>query len=237
MGQDDSAPTVVLVHGFVASSRYFVPTIHALAPHCRALAPDLPGWGASSKPATALSVPALADVLAAWEDAMGLRAPIVLANSLGCQIAAELAVRHPDHVAALILLGPTVDPEARSARRQGLRLLLDVPLERPSLWAVELADFLRMGPRIAAGTVRAMLDHRIETILPQIDAPVLVMRGEFDPIAPRRWAEEVAALAQHGRFIELRGAGHAAHYSAADRMAEAALPFIRDVQALAHLSR
>jgi pimeloyl-ACP methyl ester carboxylesterase len=39
----------------------------------------------------------------------------MLGNSFGCQIAVELAVRHPDRVAGLVLVGPTMDSSARTA--------------------------------------------------------------------------------------------------------------------------
>lgn len=34
--------------------------------------------------------------------------------------------------------------------------------------------------------------HRIEEVLPRIQAPTLVVRGPRDPIIPPRWAEEAA---------------------------------------------
>jgi pimeloyl-ACP methyl ester carboxylesterase len=41
----------------------------------------------------------------------------VLGNSFGCQVAVELAVRHPHRVGGLVLVGPTIDPAARTAIR------------------------------------------------------------------------------------------------------------------------
>src|SRR5690348_18062380 len=77
------SPSLVLVHGYVGSSRYMLPALDALAPHCRSYAPDLPGWGESTKPAHALGVSELADVLAAWLEAMNIDSPILLGNSFG----------------------------------------------------------------------------------------------------------------------------------------------------------
>jgi len=77
---------VVLVHGLGLSGRYMLPTAEHFAPHFPVYVPDLPGFGASAKPAHALDVPALAEAPAAWIRAAGLGRVALLGNSRGCQI-------------------------------------------------------------------------------------------------------------------------------------------------------
>jgi 2-hydroxy-6-oxonona-2,4-dienedioate hydrolase len=223
------SPGVVLVHGFVVSGRYMVPTMHALAPFCRVYTPDLPGWGKSTKPVHSLPITDLADILAAWVHVLGLQKSIFLGNSMGCQIVAEMAVRHPDVATALILLGPTVDPKASTLLRQALRLARDIPRERPSLWVVELRDLLHMRVPRALATARAMIDNRIEVNLSTITIPTLVVRGSRDPIAPLDWTEAATRLLANGRLALVMEAGHAANYSAPSRLVKAILPFIHEV--------
>src|SRR4051812_10983376 len=74
---NDKTP-IVLVHGLSVSSRYMLPTIHAMAPYFPVYAPDLPGFGKSDKPSHVLSVPELADSLAACIEALGLKKVILL---------------------------------------------------------------------------------------------------------------------------------------------------------------
>lgn len=221
------SPCLVLIHGFVASSRYMVPAMRELAPYCRVHAPDLPGWGESAKPRHALGLAELADVLAQWIQEMGIRRPILLGNSFGCQVVAELAVRYPDIPSGLILLGPTVDPRARSILRQGARLALDVPREKPSLWLLELWDLVRMGLPRAVETIGVMMDDRIEEKLPSIAAVTLIVRGSRDPIAPRKWTEAASRLLPQGRLLFVPGAPHAANYSTPGQLTAAILPFIQ----------
>jgi pimeloyl-ACP methyl ester carboxylesterase len=109
---------VVLVHGYGVSSRYFVPLAARLAPTVRVYAPDLPGHGDSESADAPLSVPRLAAALDAWMDAWDLREAVLVGQSMGAQIATELAIRAPRRVAGLVLVAPTVDPHARSARQQ-----------------------------------------------------------------------------------------------------------------------
>jgi pimeloyl-ACP methyl ester carboxylesterase len=109
-------PAVVLVHGLTVSSLDMLPTAERLAALCPVYAPGLPGCGESEKPKHALSVPELADVLAAWMQVIGLARAVLIGNSLGCQVAVDGAVHHPEQVEGLVLIGPTVDPKGTFAR-------------------------------------------------------------------------------------------------------------------------
>jgi pimeloyl-ACP methyl ester carboxylesterase len=222
-------PTVVLVHGVIASSRYMVPTALRLVRSCRVLVPDLPGYGKSTKPRRALSVPELTDVLAAWLPAAGLERAIFAGNSFGCQVVADLTVRYPHLVEGTVLIGPTVDPAGRTMVQQGLRLLRDVPGERPSLWPVLASDLVAMGPVRAFREVQWMLRDPIEEKLPLVRVPTLIVRGSRDPIAPQRWVETMRDLLPEGQLVMMPHAPHAANYSAPGQLVETIVPFIASV--------
>lgn len=220
------APTVVLVHGYVASSDYMLPTMRTLAPYARVHALDLPGWGQSDPSCARLTLADLADVLVTWMDRRSLEAPVLLGNSLGCQIVAEAAVRYPGSLSRAIFIGPTIDPGAHTPARQAWRLALDVPRERPSLWLVELLDLWKMGPQCALRILKIMLGDHIEEKLPHIQVPVLILRGSRDPICPQAWAERAAELLPRGELAVLPGAGHAANYSDPLLVVAATLDFV-----------
>lgn len=218
---------VVCVHGIGVTSSYFEPLARALATDRRVLVPDLPGWGRSPRPARALDVGELALALLSFLDEEGLeRAPIV-ANSLGCQIAVELAIRAPERVDALVLIGPTVDPYSRPFHRFAAGFLRDVVREPPSLWLLIVRDYLWMGPRRFARTSRAAWRHRIETRLPLVAAPTLVVRGAHDGLVSQRWCEEAAALLRRGSLTVVDGA-HAVHYVAPRAVSRVVLRFLEE---------
>jgi 2-hydroxy-6-oxonona-2,4-dienedioate hydrolase len=52
-------------------------------------APDLPGFGRSSKPRKVLEMVELADALAAWMARIGLPRAAMIGNSMGCQVIVE----------------------------------------------------------------------------------------------------------------------------------------------------
>jgi pimeloyl-ACP methyl ester carboxylesterase len=211
---------VVLVHGYGMSSRYMVPLARALARDFRVYAPDLPGFGRSDRPKRVLDVPQLADALAAWMTALELGPAVLIGNSLGCQIAVELALRHSERVACLVLQGPTPDPEARTARQQFLRQVLNGRHDGSArmTW-IAFSDFLRAGPHRLLLTLRHLLRHPMEQQLARVRMPALVLRGTRDPVAPAPWARRAARLLPQGRLIEVAGAAHVMNFHAPERFA------------------
>ena len=126
---------------------------------------------------------------------------------MGAQIALELGARHPSVGAALVLVGPTVDPDARSGPRQLSRLLRDIAGESPTVIARGAREYVRAGPKLLT-KFRAMLVHRPEDVLSAVPAPTLVLRGENDLVAPRAWCERIVASMPDARLEEVPGRGH-----------------------------
>jgi 2-hydroxy-6-oxonona-2,4-dienedioate hydrolase len=209
-----NAPKIVLVHGEGMSSRYMVPTALQLAPYYHVYMPDLPGFGKSGNPRHILNMAGLADVLAEWMQAMSIESAVLVGNSMGCQIIVELALRHPELISHTILQGPTVDPKAPSIIAQFLRLLRDLPREPLRFLFIAFEDYLKCGIVRSIRIFEYAIDQHIEEKLPYVDIPVLVVRGYHDPIAPQRWAEEVARLLPSGKLVVIPGAGHCVNYKA-----------------------
>jgi 2-hydroxy-6-oxonona-2,4-dienedioate hydrolase len=212
-------PPVVLVHGYGVSGRYMLPLAQSLAPSFSVFAPDLPGYGRSQRPHTPLGIADLAAALVGWLDAAGLRCPAFVANSMGCQIVTELAVRLPWRVGPMVLIGPTVDPQRRAARHQLLGGLRDAAREPRSLLALTARDDAVFGVGALLETARSALADRIEQRLPLIAQPTVVVRGEDDGFVGQRWAETAAALLPRSRLVVVPGEPHAVHYTRPDLIA------------------
>lgn len=219
---------IVLIHGLGVSSRYMIPTAERLAAQRSVYAPDLPGFGESDKPQSALHIAEMADALMEWMRAVEVKRAVLLANSIGCQIAVDLALRYPELVERMILVSPTVDPRARGVFRQFLRLLLDVPREPMSLFPIVLGDYLKAGlGRTAKTFAYAMQDH-IEEKLPSVRCPALVVRGERDPVVPQSWAEDATRLLSAGRLTVIKDAAHAVNYNSPEQLARVVINFLTD---------
>jgi 2-hydroxy-6-oxonona-2,4-dienedioate hydrolase len=223
-----TASPVVCVHGVGVSSRYMVATMAELASTFEVYAIDLPGFGLTDKPPEVLDVVGLADALAAWVQAAEVGQPVLLANSVGCQIAVDCAVRYPDRISRMVLVGPTTDPIARSAVRQVLRWLRNLPGERPGQLPLSVADYADAGVGRVLRTFSRALADRIEDKLPLVQAPTLVVRGAHDPIVPQAWAEEVTRLLPHARLAVIPGP-HTLNFAAPSALAELVRPFLVEV--------
>lgn len=215
-----NARPLVLLHGVGTTSRYFRPLLRELDGRVPATAPELPGIGSSSSGPLPTDVAGQADVVAEWLRATGRQPRAVVGNSMGAQVAVELAIAHPHLVEHLVLIGPTVDAAARGPVPQVGRLLLDATRERPSLLGIAVSDSFLTRRRAVFRYARAALHHRIETRVPLVAAPVLILRGDRDPLVPRAWAQRLATAAPRGSVIEVAGAAHACHHGRPSQVAE-----------------
>ena len=208
-----AGPPVVLLHGYGVSGTYMLPLARELADSYRVLVPELPGQGKSEPRPGLRSVRELAGALAAWLEAAELEQPAVVANSLGCQVVTELAVRDPKRVGPLVLVGPTVDPARRRGRHQLFAALRDCAREPLQLVGIAAMDDVGVGMRRLVATARAALDDRIEERLPLVEQPTVVVRGGADGFVSADWAEQVASLLPDGRLVVVPGEPHAAHFT------------------------
>jgi pimeloyl-ACP methyl ester carboxylesterase len=216
---------IVLVHG-LSSSRTLKPLIRALGSRRPVFAPDLPGFGMSDQPIHPLDISGLADALRRWLLDNQLAPAIVIGISFGCQVAVDLAARHPAAVERLVLVGPTVDPDARSASRMALRWARNAPHSSPRLAPTIVHDFIDAGPWRSMWTLRRALEDPIEEKLSEIEAPTLVVRPERDRLVPEDWTKRVAELIPDSELVVLPRAGHSIGPKAAARLTALLVPFL-----------
>ena len=118
-----AGPVVVLVHGQPGAGADWVALANLLSGDHRVLAPDRPGWGSDAR--GAMGIAANAVVLEELLDDAGAGSPVtVVGHSLGGGVALELALKHPERVGALVLVGSVGVGESLS----GFDRLLAVPL-------------------------------------------------------------------------------------------------------------
>jgi len=190
---DDWAP-LIFVHGLGLSVRYLEPTMTRLAGDYSVAGLDLPGFGRSGNPPAALDVSGLCNALAGWLDARGIGPAIFVGSSFGCQVIIELASREPSRVLGLVLNAPMMDPAYRSMGKQLLRMLADVPYEPWTLGILGIRDYARAGPMRLMATFRYALNYHIETKLPKLVAPALIVCSARDPLVTVDWGTELTRL-------------------------------------------
>jgi pimeloyl-ACP methyl ester carboxylesterase len=102
-------PDVLLLHGLGGTRASLFETAAALSRHYRVHAPDLPGFGSSSKPALgAYNARWYADIVFGLMDALGIGQARIVGNSMGGRVALEMGLMAPERVTSLALLCPAV---------------------------------------------------------------------------------------------------------------------------------
>lgn len=124
----ESAPPVMLLHGWGCSAFAFHRNVAALAKAGRrVIVPDLQGHGLSDKPVSAsqYSTSAMVQHIVQISDALGLKRFAIGGHSMGAALALRFAIANPRRVSALALISPV--------GTSGLRFLSIVRLLTPRL--------------------------------------------------------------------------------------------------------
>ena len=224
---DPNASAVVLVHGLSMSSLYMLPTAQRLAEHFRVYLPDLPGYGRSQKPRDSLNIVELADILAAWMDALEIGPAVMVGNSLGCNFIAALNDRAPSLITHAVLIGLYPDPTSRTYFRTIKRGFYQLFFEPPDFIAVALMDYIAHGFKRTFQTLDHAFNDPFEERLTRMTMPVLVVRGQHDRITSAVWSEASAQVLPQGRLVTIPGGGHVVNYDAADKLAAEIQSFIK----------
>lgn len=224
---DVTKPAVVMVHGAALDHSVWQWQSRYLAHHgFSVLAVDLPGHGRSPG-APRASVEALADWLAALLDAAGLARAALVGHSLGGLVALETAVRHPERVSRLALLGvsapmPVGEPFLTAAiddspaafdmqavwshSRNGQLAASPVPGITLLGASRRLTGRSRRGLQ-ATGLAACHAWKPAREAIGRLQVPTLVVAGRRDQMTPAKAVRELAAEIPGARLVELP-AGH-----------------------------
>jgi pimeloyl-ACP methyl ester carboxylesterase len=103
---DPSKPTLLLLHGFPASSLMYRHLLDRLADRFHLVAPDYPGFGYSDAPSPAdypYTFDALADTVERFTDKLNLRRYGLYMQDFGGPVGFRLASKHPQRVSFLVV--------------------------------------------------------------------------------------------------------------------------------------
>jgi pimeloyl-ACP methyl ester carboxylesterase len=117
----EGAP-VLFVHGLSGAWQNWLENLPHFARTHRAIAVDLPGFGASPIPPWEISIPAYGRFLRDFCERLGIERCSLVGNSMGGFIATELAITEPERVDDLVLVSAAGITWAR-ARREPAEML------------------------------------------------------------------------------------------------------------------
>jgi 2-hydroxymuconate-semialdehyde hydrolase len=143
-----SGDPVVLLHGSgpgVSGLANWQHTIPGLAEHFRIIAPDIVGYGETSRPDDVVySLSTWSDHVLGLLDALELDRVSLVGNSLGGRISLDIADRHPDRVSRMVLMG---SPGVGMTLTDGLKALRAYEPSLDNMRAL-LLDYFAVDPAI-----------------------------------------------------------------------------------------
>src|SRR3954465_10332398 len=98
------SPQFLFVHGLGGDRTHFTPQMEYFASQGRVLTAELRGHGESDKPQQAYSIEGFAEDLVWLCTRQQITKPVIVGQSMGGNMALEIAAGHPEFAAGLVLL-------------------------------------------------------------------------------------------------------------------------------------
>ena len=216
-----SGPTVLLSHGYSATSAMWTGQVAALCASHRLITWDMRGHGDSDSPADpgAYSESSTIDDMAALLDAVDAPNAVIGGLSLGGYMSLAFQVAYPQRVKALMLFdtGPGYRSDTGRAGWNRIAQQRAVELESKGLEALSSSSEVRLsrhrsaqGLAHAARGMLAQTDGRVMASLPEIHVPTLVLVGALDqPFLAA--TDYMAGKIPGATRVVIDGAGHASN--------------------------
>ena len=244
---------VILLHGFGASSDNWNRMAGRLTKKFRVIAPDMPGWGQSTRlDAASYAYPHQVERLHEFLAALGLKRFHLVGHSMGGFISSAYAARYPEQVITLGLIAPhgVTEPQpgelalsvaagdnwlvARNLPEFD-RLLNKVFARRPYLPKSVFKLFAAYAIRGSAKSARIFAemqsnDPTLEERLPLVKAPTLIIWGDQDRVLNVSGAEVFRKGIKGSELLVLPGIGHMPLIESAKECARAWMEFVEKMR-------
>jgi non-heme chloroperoxidase len=237
---------LILLHGYSDSWFSYSRVLGGLARDRRVYALDLRGHGDSDRPAGGFGMDDLAGDVLAFMDASGMGRAVLAGHSMGSFVAQQAAVRAPERISRLVLIGSATTPR----RIQGIDELAaavdalrdPVPAEfardfqlstihhpvPPEFLDDAVAASLKLPARVWRAVMAGMLATDPVGRLGRLRIPTLILWGERDAVFDRAAQDDLLALLPDAALAVYPDTGHALHWERPGRFVRDLGDFLRD---------
>jgi pimeloyl-ACP methyl ester carboxylesterase len=250
-------PPIVFIHGLSGTWQNWLENLPYFARKRRCIAMDLPGFGYSEMPQEKISISGYARQVDALCEQLGLGECVVVGNSMGGFVTAEMEIRYPERVTRGALVaaagisitnlhrrpvlttariigafGATSAAQSRFlATRPNLRwLFTNFVFRHPTRLAPDLVyEQVRGAGRPGfVDALDALTSYDFRDRLPEIKCPTLIVWGDSDMLVPVEDAGEFERLIPESRTVILEDTGHVPMLERPVRFNELLDEFIED---------
>ncbi|HZR40180.1 MAG TPA: alpha/beta hydrolase, partial [Ktedonobacteraceae bacterium] len=232
---EGASHTLVFLHGYGGDALQWIYQLRFLGQRFRVIAPDMRGHGLSEdRPAHDLpyTMAGLVDDLEAVLAALQVQQPFTLiAHSFGGAIACEFALRHPEDLNGLVLIGV---PSRFLLRPYMRRLIMYIPDPVFSFTAKKL--------RIALSAPQYTLKHLLSQVMEawhgsesmsKLRVPTLVILGHRDNVFHREYYEDAARVIPNAQHVTISVSAHLVQLERPDAVNRAIRRFLETTDVLA----
>jgi pimeloyl-ACP methyl ester carboxylesterase len=247
-------PAVVLLHGLGASMYSWRHTIAPVAAAgFRVIAVDHKGLGFSDRPERGYSNSDYVRLTVALLDSLGIHDAVLVGNSMGGQIALEVALAHPERLRGLALLAtsgfgirypmllraarwPLVGPIAAGLRNRWLTavVLRSSYADPANVTEADVDQYYapQAEPEYGRALRGVLREYRFDALKdrapPSVRVPTLVLWGEHDRLIAPAVGRALAAQLERVAFFIIPRAGHVPQEEAPDSTNRLLLMFLTD---------
>lgn len=171
---------IVFIHGLSGAWVNWLENLPHFAREHRVIAMDLPGFGHSPMPAEKISIAGYGRIVDELLEELGIERAVVVGNSMGGFIGAEVALQFSARVEKLVLVSAAGLSIEHQRNEPVLRVLerLDNLLIFSGGWAATRSDLLASRPRMRRQIMKLVV-HRAEELPPPLIAEQV--RGSGKP--------------------------------------------------------
>lgn len=238
-----SGTPILILHGWGSSAATWEAVQHQLATHgYRAIALDLPGFGATVEPPREWGLAEYTDFVREFVAQEKIGRFVLLGHSFGGRIAIDYAARFGESIAAVVLCGAAGIARPRSARRATISFLVrhgsfiaKAPMIRTLSGIARKAIYAIVGERDyykASPVMRSVMSRVLEVplapLLPNIPQPVLLAWGDADEATPLSHARIAQDVLPDSTLAVFEGRGHSLQREVPRDLADRVARFLQE---------
>jgi pimeloyl-ACP methyl ester carboxylesterase len=229
---------ILFVHGLLGAWQNFLEQLPYFSRTRRVIALDLPGFGASPVPEWELTISNYGKLVGAFCDALELDRCVLVGNSMGGFIAAEVAIHDPGRAERLVLISAAGISHARMAKAPAVTAARmaaaatplafryrERALTRPTLRHHALRNVFYKPTALRSellwenlhtglnspgflAAVEGLVGYDFTDRLPEVEELTLIVWGRQDRVVPPRDGLEFERLIPNSRLVVFDRCGH-----------------------------
>lgn len=243
---DPAGVPTVLLHGYSDSARSFELLLPHLPESLHVFALTQRGHGDASKPAAGYRPEGYAGDVAAFLDAVGAQAALIVGHSGGSYAAQRFALDHAERALGIVLIGSfssfagnpgvvelqdVVSQLTDPVDRQFVREFQESCVAQP-VPAAFMEAIIDGSSQVPARVWKTYLDDLVTADAPiesgAIAAPALILWGDQDAFCLRADQDALLAAIPQARLSVYEGTGHCAHWEQPQRAAAEIVAFAHE---------